>query len=300
MTKKQNTMTNLNVIPEIWKVINGYKFYLISNHGRVKSLARSKNCTDRILRNKIKKKGYLYISLLQNNSLKYFHIHRLVASAFIANPEKKSEVNHINCIKADNNLSNLEWCTHAENQKHARQNIIYKINPLKGFKHPKATPIIQKDLNGNEVYIWESVGFVRNYYKVSSIYTRNKNTLGFIWESCSKEYYLANKDNYKVIPALPIGYNARYRDLTLAKQKRIENISLITNDEIIEHGIKCYNLYGNVLRETYDLYSSTTKSPGYRYIQKRFGLLSNFRAQIYAKISTSLADAEMQKVWDRQ
>lgn len=293
-------MTNLNVIPEIWKEIPGYNFYLISNHGRVKSLARSENCTDRILKERIKANGYLCISLHQNNGLKYFHIHRLVAAAFILNPENKEQVNHLNCIKADNNVNNLEWCTSSENQRHARKNIIYKVNSLKGIKHPKVVPVIQGDLNGNILYIWEKGNDARNHYKVSSIFKKGRNnTLGFTWVACSVEYYLKNNGIYNIIPDLPIGYNKRFRDTTLAHEGKIKSIALITNDEIIEHGIKCYNLYGNILRETYDLYSSTTKSPGYRFIQNRFGLLSNFRAEVYYKITNKRIDNEIEKVWGK-
>ena len=65
--------------------------------------------------------GYLIVDLWKNNTRKKFKIHRLLAIAYIPNPENKPEINHKNGYKWDNDLRNLEWVTHKENMRHARK-----------------------------------------------------------------------------------------------------------------------------------------------------------------------------------
>ena len=113
---------------EIWKDIEGYQGqYQVSNYGRVKSLARVLVYKDgRILNKKeiilkliIQNTGYLKITLYGKIKPYQEYIHRLVALAFIPNPENKPQVNHDNGIKTDNHVSNLEWSTKSENCQHA-------------------------------------------------------------------------------------------------------------------------------------------------------------------------------------
>lgn len=96
---------------EVWKDVKGYEgVYQVSNYGRVRKITILKQCN---------KKGYRKISLHKQGTIKTFAVHRLVAEAFIPNPDNKLEVNHINAIKDDNNVNNLEWVTREENMKHA-------------------------------------------------------------------------------------------------------------------------------------------------------------------------------------
>jgi hypothetical protein len=102
---------------EIWKDVVGYEgTFQVSNQGRLKSFFRKEPIIRKIHANKA---GYIQITFQINKKRINKQIHRFVAEAFIPNPENKPHVNHINGIKTDNRLENLEWCTHSENMKHA-------------------------------------------------------------------------------------------------------------------------------------------------------------------------------------
>ena len=106
----------LRYAPEYWNDIKGYPNYSVSNLGRV----RSKK-TGRVLK-LYRTKGYLRVSLYNDAGRKCKLVHRLVAEAFIPNPQNKPEVNHINGYKTDANVCNLEWATASENMSHAHSN----------------------------------------------------------------------------------------------------------------------------------------------------------------------------------
>lgn len=108
---------------EIWKDIKGFEgYYKISNIGRVKKLKRASErgrLTETIKKLTIDANGYYMVGLHKEPIHKTFRVHRLIAIAFISNPENKREINHINGIKLDNSIKNLEWVTCMENITHA-------------------------------------------------------------------------------------------------------------------------------------------------------------------------------------
>lgn len=105
---------------EIWKDVVGYEgLYKVSNFGRIKSFPlRSNHNGELIMKNQIIT-GYKVVSLCKNNKMKLVKVHRLVAIAFIDNPDNKPQVNHIDGNKLNNNVDNLEWVTAQENSIHA-------------------------------------------------------------------------------------------------------------------------------------------------------------------------------------
>lgn len=107
---------------EIWKDIPNYEGkYQISNFGNVISLNFANKHFPRLLKLKNHKDGYKLVGLSngQANNKTFFAVHRLVAQAFIPNPENKEQVNHIDGDKSNNKVTNLEWVTPKENVIHA-------------------------------------------------------------------------------------------------------------------------------------------------------------------------------------
>jgi hypothetical protein len=145
---------------EIWKDIEGYEgLYQVSNSGKVKALFKIVQRTrkqvqtypEKILKPNTCHKGYCRVSLHNTKKAKTHSVHRLVALAFIPNPEGKPQVNHINGIKSDNSISNLEWVTNAENQKHAY------LNPKRKRTTGLVTPISKRTININTGESYESI-----------------------------------------------------------------------------------------------------------------------------------------------
>lgn len=158
-----------NNMKEIWKEIVGYEnIYQISNKGRVKSLGRwvykeyrgKRWKEEKILKPSVNKRGYLYVGLCKNRKVKYFHVHRLVAEAFIKNHNNLPQVNHKDENKQNNCVQNLEFCDAKYNINYGTRNERI-AEKLKGMKHTEETknkiseanskPVLQIDKITNEV-----------------------------------------------------------------------------------------------------------------------------------------------------
>lgn len=114
---------------EIWKDIEGYEgLYQISSIGRIKALSkkvgrgRQYQVAEKILKPQITPNGYLRLHLNKDGKRKYYSVHRLVAIAFIHNPNNYPQINHKDENKTNNNVINLEWCTPEYNANYGTRN----------------------------------------------------------------------------------------------------------------------------------------------------------------------------------
>lgn len=178
---------------EIWRDIKDYEgLYQVSNTGKIKSLDRK--VWNYIKKGKIIKThivvDYEYVVLYKNKTQKNYRVHRLVANAFILNPNNYKEVNHIDGNKLNNNVSNLEWCSRSQNLKHAYKNNLRK--PLnKGLfynKNYNSKSVIQYDKNKKIIKKWDCIKRASDELKINEgdIVSCCKNKLktagGYIWE----------------------------------------------------------------------------------------------------------------------
>ena len=115
---------------ETWKDVPNFDGkYQINNKGDI----RHKDRLDKYLKPAKNRKGYLTVGLWGNHKGNTFRVHRLVAQVFIPNPENKPQINHINGIKTDNRVENLEWVNNSENVRHADKLGLRRC--VKGEKH---------------------------------------------------------------------------------------------------------------------------------------------------------------------
>lgn len=165
---------------EIWKDVIGYEGrYQVSSEGRIRSLptkSRTKYFSGDIIKQFQDKAGYMAVGL----SRKIFKVHRIVATAFIENPNNYPCVNHKDENKTNNKIENLEWCTHRYNSNYGTRN--------KRISQNSGRMIVQYDLNGNEVKRWKSIADAARYYGVERTTicgccaNRQHTSCGYIWK----------------------------------------------------------------------------------------------------------------------
>jgi hypothetical protein len=161
---------------EVYRSLNIIDFpnYSVSSFGNVRN-----DNTDTFLKNRIDAQGYCSLKLSKNGESQIFKVHRLVAIAFITNPENKPEVNHMDGNKANPHLSNLEWSTKSENDLHA----VYELHPEKCQK------ISQYSLDGKTlIRTWRSIKEAARAMEVHDTTLRRacdketKIVCGFLWK----------------------------------------------------------------------------------------------------------------------
>ena len=159
---------------EIWCPIKGYEgLYDVSDQGRVRSLKFGK---ERILKQLRTPKGYLLVGLRKNRERKMCKVHRLVAQAFIPNPDNLPEVNHKDEDKENNSVQNLEWCDR-------------KYNVNYGTRNDRCSkPVLQFTKDGEFVKEWKStndvqrnLGYFHNYIS-NCCNGKCKSAYNFIWK----------------------------------------------------------------------------------------------------------------------
>lgn len=163
---------------EMWKAIEGYPNYEVSNQGRVKNVRRGK-----VVKSSPNVWGYLGLSLYNDGNCKRHTIHRLVAEAFIKNDEGKKEVNHIDGDKLNNCSDNLEWVTRSENMTHAHENGLADMS--KAYKKSPKT-------RGKEIYVYDKQTEKEANFKNGAIASRN---FGFTESYFSKIINFNNGEN---------------------------------------------------------------------------------------------------------
>lgn len=173
---------------ELWRDIQGYEgLYQVSNYGRVRSLERvimrsngkSQPIGKKILRFATDKDGYLIASLRKGGIKRMKKVHRLVAEAFIPNPQNLPQVNHKDENKSNNNVDNLEWCT-------ASYNINYGTRKEKVSSRERKE-VFQYSLDGELVKIWVSIAECGN----------NGYSSGAVSQCCNNKYMQPNNNKYK-------------------------------------------------------------------------------------------------------
>lgn len=175
---------------EYWKPVVGYEgLYEVSNLGKVKSLDKY-DSIGRFIKGKILKVsdngvGYMFICLSKGNKRQCKYVHRMVAEAFLPNPNNLPQVNHKDENKLNNCVENLEWCTNEYNINYGSRNSIASEKMTNG---KNAKTVLQYDLDGNFIKEWVSSKEVERKLGYNSRCLNNhcigraKTAYGFIWK----------------------------------------------------------------------------------------------------------------------
>jgi hypothetical protein len=230
---------------ELWKPVDKFENYEIGSYGNIRNIVTNKSLKPS------NKCGYYHICLINNNVKKQFKMHRLVALAFIPNPENKSDVNHKDKNKLNNNISNLEWNTRKENNIHRCKNITIKTNKNKSLFRidSKSQQKLERYDSIEEAGIWalnnnltKTIHNGRNSIG-NCLNGLSKKAYGFHWEYENKNEDLENEIWKQVIIEEYIDNNKTYFVSNLGRFKNSSGI-IMSNYKINDNGyIRVYIFY---------------------------------------------------------
>lgn len=175
---------------EVWKEIIGFEKYKISNYGRILG------CNGNILKFGKSHNGYQTISLYNKGVKVTPRINRLVGLYFIPNPENKPQINHIDGIKTNNHVDNLEWCTISENVIHSIHILgqkRYEFEHKKYGDSPRATKVLQYSKNNEFIKEYGSISEAKLITNISATAIVNccvglsNSSGGYIWKYKNKQ-----------------------------------------------------------------------------------------------------------------
>ena len=173
---------------EVWKPIKGYEgLYEVSNTGKVKSLHYRNSSLQKNLVPKCNNSGRLWVQLHNSSTAKQYLVHRLVAEAFIPNPDGYPQINHIDENPKNNCVENLEWCTGKQNSEKYFAN-----HPCKGKPIKNTMPIKQIAKDGTVIKVWGNARAVKTKTGMSDwsiaqcCRGKRKTAYGFIWRYASE------------------------------------------------------------------------------------------------------------------
>lgn len=194
---------------EEWRPVVGYEgIYEVSEYGDIASLNYNKTGVRSIRKPKITKDGYLEIALCRDSKMKHVRVHRVVAMAFIPNPNNLPQINHKDENKLNNHVENLEWC-----------NLKYNVNygtAIERRSKKISIPVVQMSLDGDIISEYESVSEAAKQVGLST---------GDIVNVCNGKHVSAH------------GYKWRYKDDCLFRKAQIHRKNIV--DRYTSNGIIC-------------------------------------------------------------